>query len=354
MEREFGERSFRPEAFEFVTIFSGKYNAEYRNLFARKLPGQILLSAYYTPMTTRELAVELGVASVYLEDELALLSKYHLLKTLPTGKIQTNLIIFTEDYTKELQRETVKFLVPALKDVFHGLKNKLSEVRNVCAYSKKLSESKLLWGLFYLLMYQAYRVFEKKYPELTGGQELYTGATGTNYGIAGEEPEELFRCNSFAGYARVDEDFYVTGADFGVLGKKNVFFDMVDREAFVQMLHESVSGMRSPDALIIRQEEEERLFSLLETEIKELEALYEKLFRCACDLMQAHAPKSMADQVECIAFRTIFFRTIGLFGGCAVKCGELYLPDFDGPAAICVRENTKETEATVNSNVEIK
>ena len=66
MEREFGEKSFKPEPFEFVTIFAENFNREYHNLFRRKLPGQILLSAYYTPMSVRELAIELGVASVYL------------------------------------------------------------------------------------------------------------------------------------------------------------------------------------------------------------------------------------------------------------------------------------------------
>ena len=50
MEREFGEKSFKPEPFEFVTIFADKFNREYHNMFKRKLPGQILLSAYYTPM----------------------------------------------------------------------------------------------------------------------------------------------------------------------------------------------------------------------------------------------------------------------------------------------------------------
>ncbi|MFR5865372.1 MAG: hypothetical protein ACLUFV_09550 [Acutalibacteraceae bacterium] len=76
MERTFGEKSYKPSRFEFVTIFSGQFNREYRNLFNRKLPGSVLSSAYYTPMTVRELSVELGVAAVYMEDEVALLEKY--------------------------------------------------------------------------------------------------------------------------------------------------------------------------------------------------------------------------------------------------------------------------------------
>ena len=33
MEREFGEKSFKPEPFEFVTIFSESFNREYHNMF---------------------------------------------------------------------------------------------------------------------------------------------------------------------------------------------------------------------------------------------------------------------------------------------------------------------------------
>ena len=75
MEREYGEKSYRPAKFELVTIFSGSYNAEYRNMFNRKLPGNIMLSTYYTPMTIRQLSLELGVATPYPEDEIGLLEK---------------------------------------------------------------------------------------------------------------------------------------------------------------------------------------------------------------------------------------------------------------------------------------
>lgn len=59
----------------------------------------------------------------------------------------------------------------------------------------------------------------------------------------------------------------------------------------------------------------------------------------------------LVDRLSVLHSKPCFFRTIGLIGGCAVKSGELPLPDFDGPAAIYVRENTKEAEAGVKRNV---
>ncbi len=69
MTREFGEKSYNPGIFRMDYWGSGD-NTCYWQLFERKLPGNILLSAYDTPVTMQELSVELGVATVYLEDEI--------------------------------------------------------------------------------------------------------------------------------------------------------------------------------------------------------------------------------------------------------------------------------------------
>ena len=48
-----------------------------------KIKGNILLSAYYAPISAQELSIELGVAMPYLEDELRLLEmRQYLVKTL--------------------------------------------------------------------------------------------------------------------------------------------------------------------------------------------------------------------------------------------------------------------------------
>lgn len=45
--------------------------------------------------------MELGVAVVYLEEEIELLMKYDIIRKIG-DKYQTNIIIFTDDYEKEL------------------------------------------------------------------------------------------------------------------------------------------------------------------------------------------------------------------------------------------------------------
>ena len=147
MERTYGEKSYNPAKFEFVTIFSGQFNREYRNLFNRKLPGNILHSAYYTPMTIRELSLELGVSSVYLEDEVALLEKYKLISALPGSKYQTNLVIFTYDYTLEFYSKTKELCVSKIGKIIRDTKSVLPELRKIGFRGNTLDENHLLWPL---------------------------------------------------------------------------------------------------------------------------------------------------------------------------------------------------------------
>lgn len=351
MEREFGEKSFRPAPFELTTIFSGKYNPEYRNLFARKLPGQILLSAYYTPMTVRELAVELGVASVYLEDEIRMLMHYGLINEASAGKYQTNLVIFTDDFSDEFHKNAIKLAVPALSEIFESVKGKLEQIRGINCYCRALSDDRLLWGLLWPLMRRGNLESEKLHPELQRTDALYDGATGTNYGVTDNLDKGELGCSAFAGIAGINEHYYASAADFGVLPEKNRYFNITDRAAFIEKICRIVAGEREPEFMILTQGEEQRLFEILSNEAVMMGQLYEQLFACACKLMHTHAPESVAEQVDRIVFKTLIFRTVGLMGYCAYQTGALTIPEVDGPVALYVCENTKEAEAGVKYDV---
>ena len=350
MEREFGEKSFKPEPFEFVTIFAENFNREYYNLFNRKLPGQILLSAYYTPMSVRELAIELGVASVYLEDELALLEKYRLVTKNSHEKYQTNLIIYTDDYTKEFQREARKFAVPAMKDILAALKGKVTEIRSINKCCAVLSEERLLWGLLWPVILLGNRHFSEKYPELAKKGEIYQGAAGTNYGTVENEYIGKYGCYTFAGYSGIDENFYAVAADFGVLPEKNRYFTGMDMEVFRKKIQDTVAGTMEPEFLVFTKEEEDVLCRILDSLSGQMTELYEKMYACACNVMKQHAPEQVADVADRIVFQTLLFRSIGLFGGFAVESGELVVPDMEGPLAFYVRENTKAAMKTRGVN----
>lgn len=117
MERLYGEKSYRPNIFEidFWGTKSGD-DHEYRDFQRRKIKGNILLAAYYSPVTIQEISVELGVALPYLEDEIKLLVDRRYL-VCSNGKYLTNIPIFTLDCTKTIDGK-LKELTDATAEKF--------------------------------------------------------------------------------------------------------------------------------------------------------------------------------------------------------------------------------------------
>ncbi len=80
MAREFGALSYNPEDIAIINSGGFGYYGEPWTILDHKLNKNILIAAYRTPSTAEELAVELGVALPYMEDELNFLVKSTLMK----------------------------------------------------------------------------------------------------------------------------------------------------------------------------------------------------------------------------------------------------------------------------------
>ena len=104
MERLFGEKSYHPNGFE-IDFWGTKAgdDREYQDFQRRKIKGNILLSAYYSPVTLQEISIELGVSLPYLEDEVKLLMDRQYL-ICNNGKYLTNIPIFTQDCTNAIDK----------------------------------------------------------------------------------------------------------------------------------------------------------------------------------------------------------------------------------------------------------
>ncbi len=334
MEREYGEKSYRPAKFELVTIFSGSFNREYRNLFNRKLPGNILLSTYYTPMTIRELSLELGVATPYLEDEIGLLEKYGFLQNLGGGKYQTNLVIFTEAFTKEFYKTANTECTEMLKNILNGIRSKLEDIRKIGFIGCGLDDNRLLWAFLWMCMRKGNQLFEDNHPEYREREKIYGGATGINYGVDYDSvsENEKYTCHAFAGYAGLDDDFSVSFADFGVLPKKNHY--NLSKYSYKQMLYNMLEDNSKAEFAFFKKEEENAVSHIISGEIEKMAELYEYLTSAATNVMNVHAPKQVCGQVERIVGSTIFFRTVGFIGGCAADSAAISVPEHENAVAL--------------------
>lgn len=104
MDRIFGERSYKPDRFEIDFWGSGRGGGEeYADFKRRRIKGNILLAAYYAPVTAQEISIELGVSMPYIEDELSILTERRYL-SFSGGKYLTNIPIFTSDCKSEIEQ----------------------------------------------------------------------------------------------------------------------------------------------------------------------------------------------------------------------------------------------------------
>ena len=291
-------------------------------------------------MTIRELSVELGVSAVYMEDEVALLEEYKLLTALPGGRYQTNLVIFTNDYTQDFYLKAKTLCINKIKEILGDVKSLISDIRKIGFRGCGLGDDRLMWPLLWLIMCRGENEFQNSLPD-NGSEEIYSGAAGINYGTDYDETgfdtekEKLtikeYDCFGFAGYAVIDEKYAVSYADFGVLPKS---------------CHYGYNNSPVKDSLrfeyndypVFKDGELTQVTSILSDPISRTAGLYNDLKELAVTLMKQHAPKSVEPIIEKIVGMTLFFRTVGFIGKCAVDSGALTVPDDGKPIAVYVYE----------------
>lgn len=356
MEREYGTKSYRPAKFSFRPIFSGRCNPEYMNLFDRLLPGNILLSAYYSPVTVRELALELAVPTAYLEDEVALLAKYGLLNQLPIkgqeacpenapsdgrflatkqppsgrDRYQTNIIIYTEEYIDELYERLTPLCTEQLTEILSSLRGQLAPLRAIGFRGADMEDDRLLWPLLWLVIHRGHTRFDQRCIGQYSYRPLYADAAGINIGIAYSETASPYRAAGFAGYSRINEDYAAAFADFGIVPPKNRYL-----QHDLQTVRDAIySGSNA--YVLFDQAQLAETETLLEPQIQAMADLYGQMVSLAQTLLQSHAPQSVADLVPDVVGKSLFFDTAGLLGKCALDSGALRLPATEEPLVVFI------------------
>ncbi len=112
MAREFGALSYKPEDISFIKNGHDGTSGEPWSLVDRKICKNILLAAYRTPSTAEELAMELGIALPYMEDELKTLVRSTLMKK-NGDKYETAIIIVSKSAEEKIVNDLLN-IAPAL------------------------------------------------------------------------------------------------------------------------------------------------------------------------------------------------------------------------------------------------
>lgn len=183
MAREFGKRSYLPEDISFVA--SGTQDERYPwPAVERKIPKNILLEANNNPSTAEELAMELGIALPYIEEEIALLEEGTLLKRLDDGRYVT--AFFIAD--KECQLEIYNLKKSAAKEcaelLYDAVCENIGRIRHMV--NPAVSDNEFMWTLY---LYVINDLIDSVPGVGVGG--IYKRPNGCDWGFMGFELHDL-------------------------------------------------------------------------------------------------------------------------------------------------------------------
>lgn len=143
-------------------------NGDTRFHLNSRLRQNIAYAAYWEPRTVEEIARELGVSPVYVENEVAYLEEYGFLDLLPGQKYLTNIYITNLpqevidrcfEIDREVAKEVCRQYVPALKECFQNY-------REQSIFVPQDDYNYLLWSLVPLsVTWKIESAIRKEYPE---------------------------------------------------------------------------------------------------------------------------------------------------------------------------------------------
>lgn len=316
MERQFGEKSFKPSPFRFTAIIRGNENEVFNNLFSRVLPGQILLSAYYEPMTLEQLSTELGVANVYLEDEVRVLEKYGFLKKQGEKKYQTNLLILTKDYSDAVFDTLDEKYSARLKGIVESIRAKLPAVREVGFAGCDLSDNLILWDILTWFCIQSLWAADND----NGGnyKPLYDDTSGVCYAYNYEYGDEKYPFQSFSGMFWYNEHYGTSKINY--MGhRSHRDFDSGDLNK-----DETYNGDFFP---VFQDDESQKVCLILDDELDSMRKMMADIAQMTIDLLKEHSPECVYELIDAHCPHITLWSLCGWFGATAENTGALERPD---------------------------
>ena len=328
MERQFGEKSFNPLPFNFRTIVRGNLNAHFQNLFNRKLTGQILLSAYYEPMTVEQLSVELGVANVYLEDEVRLLENYGFLKKHGEKKYQTSLLILTKSYIDTIFDKLDEKYQARLKGLIDAMRVKLPAIRAVGFTGSDLKDNLILWDLLAYSCIKAFLAVDK------GGnyKHLYDNTSGVCYACGYDDKNIKYPYQSFSGIFSFSEHRCGSKINFNGHRRHENGSGSDSGFGFGNLNNdETFSGDYFP---VFEKEEFNKVLEILGSEFEGMRLLMSDIAQLTIDTLKEHSPECAYELIDAYCPHITIWDTCGWFGATAENTGALERPAEDELAGI--------------------
>jgi RNA polymerase sigma factor (sigma-70 family) len=349
MNREFGEKSYNPGVLRLDKwLKSGWLWEELQKLTdlfeQRKLPGNILLSAYYEPLTIEEMSVELGVAAAYLEDEVKILLDAELLKLMQNGRYQTNIFIFTTACQEDIILKTKELYRVHAQKLSSFVDGKISEVQELAFKDSGFSQNKIKWFLSHFILWHsaAQNKENLNFPDYNGRGEAYFWGYNHEYfeydhgfnGIYGKGTSEHYEGWIHASNYKLLEKCQPrigggTEKDF-LLAAAHKSFERFAPDEIAQYLQghfiEKDGDSYKSLCPVMTQAQYDELCEICSSEIKEINTELSETLSVIAKVMQNHAPAAVQSQIKDIAAINISFKNMAYIIQNLCDTGYLSIP----------------------------
>lgn len=208
MARTFGKRSYKPEQIAFVTSGNQSSGLPW-SVIRRKIPKNILLEASNNPSTIEELAMELGIAVPYMEEEVGILENSELLKKVDGDKYLTSFFISPRECTNEIDEISCVFSEQNYELVWNLAGKALEKAKTLGVLNGTISENDA--QMFFAFYFEQKAESESVFGNI---DSQFKRANGENWGIIGFEDGSTCRlpANFFSNNgSEFDDDIYSNG-----------------------------------------------------------------------------------------------------------------------------------------------
>lgn len=175
MERNYGQQSYNPKSLSL--LFWGSGANPYQHLCDSKISQNILFACYNDKLSAEQISLEIGVALPYMEDQLKELYEYGLLKK-DGNRYYTNIVIFTRDFTNEVNAKTAKLRERIADILIEAVSKHETKVRNIDFAGADMGSNSFAWQMVSFILHTAViEILQSKtsitYPKDKFGSECF-------------------------------------------------------------------------------------------------------------------------------------------------------------------------------------
>lgn len=321
MTREFGEKSYNPGVFRMD--FWGSINS-YSHLFDRSLPGNIVLAAYEKPISIEDLSIELGVSAAYLEDELDILLENEIIRK-ANGKYQTDIIILTDEYEKEVKEAVRPIYKREAEKVINKAEKLFPAFKAFDFKGNDYGDNRLKWTLINIAMYYGLIIADEAMTNRFGSYpKLSNGSRGFVYGYDNDYTNHHFNgiygdCSNKAETAHFSVENYRI-IEKCQLWKPHIWNDAMeamgdaileespneDNKILIEFIKEGViscdNNRLSAEFPVFTEKAFEEVKKLLQPISESVAECMKQICETAAEILRKQTPKSLREKCEKLAF----------------------------------------------------